>query len=116
MAGYFIPLVATPQIGNSGGGGGGGSGVFVATYNVDSENTCDKTYAEVAAAVSSGAYLFHLTSPMFPGVDILHQYVVVSDGSIEVHFLYARPNGSGGHNITVYMITHTADGITVSFY
>lgn len=102
----------------SGGGGGGVSGVFVATYNVGSDLTCacDKTYAEVAAAVSSGAYLFHLTSPMFPGVAVLHQHVVAGDGFIEVHFFYATPNGNGGHNTTVYMMTHTASGITVSMY
>lgn len=43
MAGYYIPLVGTPQIGDSGGGGGGG-GVLV-VHNTD--GTLDKTWQEI---------------------------------------------------------------------
>ena len=43
MAGYYIPLVGTPQIGDSGGGGGGG-GVLVVNVN---DGALDKTWQEI---------------------------------------------------------------------
>lgn len=53
MAGYYIPLVATPQIGGGGGEGGGGSGVLVVHENYDESAdtyTLDKTWQEIKDA------------------------------------------------------------------
>jgi hypothetical protein len=58
MAGYYIPLVGTPQIGDSGGGGGGGTGggllVNVIHDEVAGTFTCDKTAGEMAAVLEAG--------------------------------------------------------------
>lgn len=60
MDGYYIPLVATPQIGGGGGGGGGsGSGVLVVTVTKSGNTwTCDKTAGEMYAAMSTGGVVF----------------------------------------------------------
>lgn len=57
MAQYYIPLVGTPQIGDSGGGGGGGGGALVVTVTYDEQTDTeimDKTWAEIFAALSAG--------------------------------------------------------------
>jgi len=82
MAGYYIPLVGTPQIGDSGGGGGGlpavtaadngdvltvvngawdkaapsGGGVLV--VNADADGILDKTWQEIYDAMLSGGAVF----------------------------------------------------------
>ena len=53
MAGYYIPLVATPQIGG-GGGGGGGSGVLVVNKDKTPPFALDKTWQEIFDAASTG--------------------------------------------------------------
>lgn len=63
MAGYYIPLVATPQIGDNGGGGGGGSGVLVVNVTTASNGktqVCDKTAGEMAAALENGGLIFRV--------------------------------------------------------
>lgn len=53
MAKYYIPLVGTPQIGDSGGGGG----VLVVNVTYDEQTDTeimDKTWAEIFAALSVG--------------------------------------------------------------
>lgn len=62
MANFYIPLVASPPIGdNSGGGGGGGGGgaLVVGIYrSQDTGNlTCEKTAAEMWAGVSNGGLI-----------------------------------------------------------
>lgn len=57
MAGYYIPLVGTPQIGDSGGGGGGGGGAGGMLVNVTRQGddlVCDKTAGEIMAVVEAG--------------------------------------------------------------
>ena len=55
MAGYYIPLVGTPQIGDSGGGGGsGGGGLLVIVTQQGEAQVCDKTAGEMAAVIEAG--------------------------------------------------------------
>ena len=54
MAGYYIPLVGTPQIGDSGGGGGGGGGSSNVLVVTDNAGTLDKTWQEIHDAVEAG--------------------------------------------------------------
>lgn len=54
MAGYYIPLVATPQIGGGGGGGGGFTGgVLVVGLNIET-GALDKTWQEIHDAAQNG--------------------------------------------------------------
>jgi hypothetical protein len=91
MAGYYIPLVGTPQIGDSGGGGGGG-GVLVVH---DTDGTLDKTWQEIHDAMLSGGAVY-----------------VYSNGGISV-FVFAGSNGSQYHVDTASgdeFYTSTTDG------
>lgn len=56
MAGYYIPLVGTPQIGDSGGGGGGGGagGLLVNVTQQGNNQICDKTAGEMVAVIEAG--------------------------------------------------------------
>lgn len=102
MAGYYIPLVATPQIGG-GGGGGGGSGVLVVTATEDADTgvlTLDKTASEIYGAMKSGGVIVDAEDAsygIFPFVNgflslgVYNFYAIVIspiDGSVEgtLHF------------------------------
>lgn len=53
MANFYIPLVASPPIGDNSGGGGSGGGALVVNLTVDEQtekHTCDKTAGEMYAA------------------------------------------------------------------
>lgn len=54
MAGYYIPLVASPPIGDNSGGGGSGGVLVVNVTAADEVRTCDKTAGEMWAAYLSG--------------------------------------------------------------
>ena len=72
MAGYYIPLVATPQIG----GGGGGSGVLVvhSTFDESTEvETLDKTWQEIYDGIVAGMVMVMPTSYVDEGTDIAHE-------------------------------------------
>lgn len=85
MANYYIPLVATPQIGEGGGGGGSGLPAVTAADNGDvltvvngawdkaassggggvlvvnvTDGTCDKTWQEIHDAFASTGAVFSL--------------------------------------------------------
>ena len=80
MAGYYIPLVGTPQIGDSGGGGGGAGGLLVnVTHDEATEtDTCDKTAGEMAAVIEAGGSIVFKYS-IIDG----HDYYPLTSASIE---------------------------------
>lgn len=53
MAGYYIPLVGTPQISDSGGGGGGGGSAYFIIHE-SNELMLDKTFKQIKDAWDSG--------------------------------------------------------------
>lgn len=57
MAQYYIPLVATPQIGGSGGGSGGGGVLVVNVTETDDAYVCDKTAGEIYAACPGAMFV-----------------------------------------------------------
>ena len=84
MAGYYIPLVGTPQIGDSGGGGGG---LLVNVTTQDEVSVCDKTAGEIMAVIEAGG------SVVFKSVTIDgHGYYPLTLASIESSGYYFSGN------------------------
>ena len=76
MAGYYIPLVATPQIGGGGGGGGGSGALVVNLYLSGGTYSFDKTYAEIDAE------MYEKGNPVLVKDDIGRAaYMEVGDGN-----------------------------------
>lgn len=92
---------------------GDGADVFVASYYIGTSTgdyTCDKTYAEVEAALAKGPCFFRLTSNMVPGAILNSIWVEEVEDGVKVVFLF-RYNGEN----TFYTVTHTADSIIPGF-
>jgi len=128
MAGYYIPLVGTPQIGDSGGGGSGlpavtaadngdvltvvngawdkaapsGGGVL-AVHDVD--GTLDKTWQEIADAVATtGAAIVYGT-----GEHVVGAATVISciENLLSGTFFVNIVNGVTGNSVTYEASTAT---------
>jgi len=95
MAQYYIPIVGTPQIGDSGGGSGGGSSAYVVNIIEDEATghyTCDKTAAEIFDAVQTTPVIFSEASG---GFGRILNVVTSFHGMDEYSFICVTPSPTG---------------------
>lgn len=106
MAGYYIPLVATPQIG--GGGGGGGFGVLAVSADLTADTpVLNKTWQEIHdAALTSAVVLVSQTRDTVEQMVLIR--VLTSNTNYGVVFF-----SPGDSNASVLFISDTADGYPV---
>ena len=95
MAGYYIPLVATPQIGGGGGGGGSDSGVLLGNMNNDT-NALDKTWQEIHDAANSGS--------------VVMMKQTNADG-LFFYYLSEATQGSTDYSVAFYLSLGTGDAL-----